>query len=207
MALSNAPSRSPDFQYQLYSDIAAFTTVVATGVVTPLVYGSNYSISPLTNSPAGNGSLIFFGPLPVGTNLTIDRAVPITQLTTWTPNDPNPSTAIQDAVDKITMILQDPGIPDSDAADGWWRRVSQPSIFSMAAIGSSQYRNRFNDTTSLAVGNNVQISNVANTMFGQITAIAGLNLTITTLAIHIGTAWLAMRCRSVRRCNWQALCR
>ena len=71
------------FQYQLYSDIAAFTTVVATGVVTPLVYGSNYSISPLTNSPAGNGSLTsVLRPAAGGHEPDrIDRVVPITQLT------------------------------------------------------------------------------------------------------------------------------
>lgn len=95
------------FPYQLSTDIVAQTTVVATGVITTLVLGTDYSVTPASNSPAGTGTVtLLLAPLAVGTDITISRAVPTTQLTTWVPNDPNPSTAVMNAVDKLTMEMQ-----------------------------------------------------------------------------------------------------
>lgn len=95
------------FLYQLSTDLVVQTIVVATNVTTTLVLGTDYNITPTKNSPAATGSLVLLlGPLNSGTTLSIGLAVPITQLTHWVPNDPNPSTAIENAVDKLTMLSQ-----------------------------------------------------------------------------------------------------
>lgn len=95
------------FPYQLSTDLVVQTTVVATGVITTLTLGTDYSVTPASNSPAATGTVtLLLGALPVGTDITLSRNVPQTQLTTWVPNDPNPSTAIMNAVDKLTMEVQ-----------------------------------------------------------------------------------------------------
>ena len=95
------------FTYQNATDIIVQTLNVSTQAVSTLVLGTDYSVSPTTNSPANTGTVTLTGgALAVGIKLTITRAVPITQLTTWVPNDPNPSTAVQNAVDKLTLIEQ-----------------------------------------------------------------------------------------------------
>lgn len=96
------------FPYQFDSDLLLTQTVIATNVATVLVLGSDYTVAPITNSPAGFGSVtLLAGPLSSADTLTLARDVPVTQETTWVPNDPNPSTAIMNAVDKLTMIAQD----------------------------------------------------------------------------------------------------
>lgn len=95
------------FPYQLSTDLVVQTTVVATGVITTLTLGTDYSVTPASNSPAATGTVtLLLAPLPVGTDITLSRNVPQTQLTTWVPNDPNPSTAVMNAVDKLTMEVQ-----------------------------------------------------------------------------------------------------
>src|SRR6185312_2239960 len=93
--------------YQLQTDLVVSTTVVATSVVTHLVLGTDYTVSPTLNSPAGTGTVQTTVAVPAGTDITIARAVPVTQLTDWVPNDPNLSTSTMNAVDKLTMIVQD----------------------------------------------------------------------------------------------------
>lgn len=93
------------FEFQLPTDITVQTVIVATGIVTTLVLGVDYTVSG-GGSPAQDGSVTLTLALPVGTNVALVRTTPVTQLTHWTPNDPNPSTAIENAVDKLTMILQ-----------------------------------------------------------------------------------------------------
>lgn len=95
------------FPYQLSTDLVVQTTVVATGVITTLTLGTDYNVMPASNSPAATGTVtLLLGALPVGTDITLSRNVPQTQLTTWVPNDPNPSTAVMNAVDKLTMEVQ-----------------------------------------------------------------------------------------------------
>ena len=95
------------FPYQLATDLLVQTIVVATQVVTTLVQGVDYTVFPLVNTPVANGTVTLTTALPVGTDLQISRATPISQLTHWVPNDPNLSTANESAVDKLTLIDQE----------------------------------------------------------------------------------------------------
>ena len=183
------------FPYQFATDIVVSTKVVATGAVTPLVYGTDYTVSPTTNSPAATGTVTLTVVLPVGSDITIGRETPTTQLTHWTPNDPNPSTAIENSVDKLTDIVQELDYEVSliqtggSGGGGGSMAIVTTAVFAMAAVSASQ-NVAVNTTVGLAVGNNVQISNVINTLYGQITAINATTdtLTITTSAITAGLA-------------------
>lgn len=94
------------FSYQLATDIVVNSIVVSTGVSTLLVLGTDYNVTPTTNHTASTGTVTTTTPPASGVELIISRNVPDTQLTHWVPNDPNPSTAIENAVDKLTMIAQ-----------------------------------------------------------------------------------------------------
>lgn len=180
------------FQFQLPADLVVQTQLLSTNAITTLTLGTDYSVtpaqSPTQNSPANTGTVtLLTGALPAGTDLLISRAVPLTQLTTWVPNDPNPSTATMNAVDKLTMICQDLENEIENIQIAPQTGIVTTVVFSIAAVNASQSVT-VNSTTGLYVGNNIQISNVINTMYGQITNITGLVLTVTTLVISSGLA-------------------
>jgi len=94
--------------FMLDTDIVATRLTIATGVVTPLILNSDYLVTPALNSPVNTGLVTLIGgALSSAYELILARAVPITQLTTWVPNDPNSTLLIQNAVDKLTLIAQD----------------------------------------------------------------------------------------------------
>jgi hypothetical protein len=179
------------FPYQSSIQIVVATKVVSTGVVTPAVYGTDFTVSPTLNSPASTGTVTWLsGALPVGTDILISRATPDTQDTRWVPNDPNPSTSTENAVDKLTMIAQEQEYQIQNIpGGGGGAAIVTTAVFAMATVNSSQTV-AVNTITGLAVGNNVQISNVVNTLVGQITSInvALLQITVKTLAITAGVA-------------------
>jgi len=180
------------FLFQLPTDLVVQTQLLSTNAITTLTLGTDYSVtpaqSPSQNSPASTGTVtLLTGALPVGTDLLISRAVPLTQNTTWVPNDPNPSTSTMNAVDKLTMICQDLESEIQNIQLAPQTGIVTTAVFTIAAVNASQDVT-VNSTTGLYVGNNIQISNVINTMYGQITAINALVLTVTTLAITSGLA-------------------
>lgn len=178
------------WSYQFATDLVVTATVVATGIVTTRVLGTDYQVAPVSNSPAGTGTVTTTVAVPVGTELTITRAVPLTQDTTWVANDPNPTTAIENAVDKLTMITQD--IEQQIANLPTNGNIVTITAFTLAPVSSSQTFT-VSSVESLAAGNTIQISTgPLIAMYGQITAITGLVLTVTTLAITVGTAGTIM---------------
>lgn len=94
------------WQYQLQTDLVVHTLDTSTNTTTLLVLGTDYTVSPTLNSPANTGTVVTTTPPPALTNLLIARSVPLTQETTWVPNDPNLSTSTMNAVDKLTEIAQ-----------------------------------------------------------------------------------------------------
>lgn len=179
------------FPFQLPTDLLVQRVLAATNAVTTLVLGTDYSVTPVQspsqNSPANTGTVVTPAALPIGTNIIISRAVPLTQLTTWVPNDPNPSTATMNAVDKLTMICQDLESEIQNIQLAPQTGIVTTVVFSMAAVAASQDIT-VNTTAGLTVGANIQVSNVINTIYAQITAITDLVLTATTLAITSGVA-------------------
>jgi hypothetical protein len=69
-----------------------------------LALGTDYSVSG-TGNEAG-GSITTTAVYPLGQTLAIERVVPVTQETSYQPNDPFPAKSHERALDKLTMICQ-----------------------------------------------------------------------------------------------------
>jgi hypothetical protein len=175
--------------YQSFGQIVVATKVIATGVSTPAVYGTDYTVSPTGNSPAATGTVVLTVALPVGSDVLISRNTSVTQNTKWTPNDPNPSTATENAVDKSTMIAQEQQYEIDNFSGGSSTGIVTTAVFAIAPIGIGQSI-FVNDVSSLHPGNVIQVSNITNTMIGQISSmnIPALQLIVVTLAITSGVA-------------------
>ncbi|MBR8460784.1 hypothetical protein KDW07_26955 [Burkholderia dolosa] len=76
----------------------------ANGVVTPLVFGTDYSVSGA--GAANGGTVVTNIPYAFGSTLHIYRMVPVTQETEYQQNDPFPAKTTEKALDKLTMIAQ-----------------------------------------------------------------------------------------------------
>ncbi|MDI9684319.1 hypothetical protein [Burkholderia cenocepacia] len=74
------------------------------GVVTPLIFGTDFSLTGAGN-PNG-GVLTTFDVLTAGGALHIYRDVPATQETQYQQNDPFPAKTTERALDKLTMLVQ-----------------------------------------------------------------------------------------------------
>jgi hypothetical protein len=97
------------YSYQVGADFVVTVTVEATQVTTTLVYGTDYTVNPATNSPATNGSILAVTPVASGSTITITRVTPLTQETEWQANDAYPANfqRMENALDKLTMALQE----------------------------------------------------------------------------------------------------
>lgn len=93
--------------YQFDTDIVVKSEVVATGVITTLTLGTDYTVSPTVNSPATVGTVTMLATPATGIEILITRSTPVTQETAWLNNASNPAVAIENAVDKLTMIEQE----------------------------------------------------------------------------------------------------
>jgi len=66
---------------------------------------THYTVTGVGDS--GGGSVVFVTPPPTGTaNVVLVRSVPMTQETDYVENDPFPAKPHEDALDKLTMIVQ-----------------------------------------------------------------------------------------------------
>lgn len=80
----------------------------AAGVETILTITTNYTVSGVGG--AGGGNVTTCGtssPYPTGDTITIIRDVPLTQLVDYVENDMFPSQTHENAIDKLTMIIQE----------------------------------------------------------------------------------------------------
>ena len=95
------------------SDLVVSLRNTATGVETVQVLNSAYTVTGAGNNAGGN---VVFGTAPAsGNTVLIRRELPLTQETDFVPNDPFPAAAHENALDKLTMLLQQTGI-DADRA-------------------------------------------------------------------------------------------
>ncbi|WP_175813358.1 right-handed parallel beta-helix repeat-containing protein [Burkholderia contaminans] len=76
----------------------------ANGALTPLTYGTDYTVSG-AGSESG-GTVTTTAAYPAGVELHIYRDVPVTQETEYQQNDPFPAKTVEKALDKLTMICQ-----------------------------------------------------------------------------------------------------
>jgi hypothetical protein len=86
------------------SDLVVILRNTATGVETVQVLNSAYTV---TGAGSDAGGSVVFGTAPAsGNTVFIRRSLPLTQETNFVPNDPFPAEAHEDALDKLTMLVQ-----------------------------------------------------------------------------------------------------
>ena len=95
------------------SDLVVILRNTATSVETVQVLNSAYTVTGAGNVAGGN---VVFGTAPAsGNTVFIRRELPLTQETDFVPNDPFPAEAHENALDKLTMLVQQTSI-DTDRA-------------------------------------------------------------------------------------------
>lgn len=84
--------------------LTVLRTVIATGVSTTLVLGTDYTVTG-AGVPAGGTVTCTVAPT-AAQKISILRNVPFTQLTDYVPNDPFPAESHERALDQLTMLAQ-----------------------------------------------------------------------------------------------------
>lgn len=85
-------------------DIAVILRDDTTGTETTQTITTHYSVSGVGST--GGGNITFVTAPASGKTVVLLRATPLTQLTDYTPNDPFPAEAHEDALDKLTFLTQ-----------------------------------------------------------------------------------------------------
>ena len=86
------------------SHVTVYLTVIATGATTTLVLGTDYT---LTGAGVSTGGTVTTTVAPsTSQKLSILRSVPQTQLIHYVPNDPFPAATHEQALDQLTMEVQ-----------------------------------------------------------------------------------------------------
>jgi len=84
--------------------VTVYTTVIATGVTTTLILGTDYT---LTGAGVSTGGTVTTTVAPTTSQkLSILRNVPLSQLIHYVPNDPFPAATHEQALDQLTMEVQ-----------------------------------------------------------------------------------------------------
>ena len=145
----------------------------AQGVETTQTLTTDYTVTSAGNDTGGN---VVFGTAPAsGNTVFIRRVLPITQTTDYVENDPFPAESHEDALDKLTMLIQQTGtdsdlalrFPDTDSGLGINNVLPtvanrQSQLLSFASDGSVQVT----DPASLAqsiIGANYVVDNFTGT--------------------------------------------
>ena len=93
------------FKIFLNTDLVITETIIATGVSTQLIIGTDYTVDGVGVAAGGNVTLVA-GNLPATKTLSIERVLPLTQPFDLNENDNNPSASFENGFDKLTMIAQ-----------------------------------------------------------------------------------------------------
>lgn len=141
------------------SSLVVTKTNTTTGVVTTLVYNTDYTVSGLAN-PAGGSVTVLGTPIPSGNNLTIQRLVPYSQSVDLTNQDNFYAEVLESGLDYITMeiqqlsdtvsraLVQDPyGLNTYDAGSRRIINLATPSLSTDAATKG------YADGLAVAAGN------------------------------------------------------
>ena len=85
-------------------DIIVILRTDATGGETVQTKATDYTVSGVGN--AGGGSVTFTTAPASGITVVLIRATTQTQTTDYTPNDPFPAASHEDALDRLTLMVQ-----------------------------------------------------------------------------------------------------
>jgi hypothetical protein len=92
------------FYFLDQTHLTVLRTQISTGVITTLALTTDYTVTGAGN-PAGGTVTALVAPT-ADQKLSILRNVPLTQLNTYVPNDPFPAASHEQALDKLTMEVQ-----------------------------------------------------------------------------------------------------
>jgi len=92
------------FYFLANSHLRVWLLEPISGTETDLVLGSDYGVTGAGNT--AGGTVNTYTAWPMGLKLGIQRIVPITQETSYQPNDPFPAKSHERALDKLTMLAQ-----------------------------------------------------------------------------------------------------
>ena len=102
----NGSTTSFAYAFKIFQDSNLVVTLVndTTGVETTQTLTTDYTVTGAGSDSGGN---VVFGTAPAsGNTVVIRRVLPVTQETNYVPNDPFPAEAHEDALDKLTMLVQ-----------------------------------------------------------------------------------------------------
>ena len=102
----NGSTTSFAYAFKIFQDSNLVVTLVndTTGVETTQTLTTDYTV---TGAGSDSGGSVVFGTAPaLGNTVVIRRVLPVTQETNYVPNDPFPAEAHEDALDKLTMLVQ-----------------------------------------------------------------------------------------------------
>jgi len=86
-------------------DIQVILRNDTTGAETVQTKTTHYTVSGVGNT--GGGNITFVAAPATGETVVLIRAIPLTQTTDYTPNDPFPAETHEEALDRLTFIVQD----------------------------------------------------------------------------------------------------
>lgn len=154
------------------------------GIESVLVLTTDYTVSGVG---ASSGSVTLTAALPVGQTLTVVRNVPATQDADYVPGDAFPAESHEEALDKLTMLVQQnveelnraaklpaSSTTDADALSAALLRVDANEANINAVAGNEANINA-------AVANATNINTVAG-ISGNVTTVAGIAANVTTVA-------------------------
>jgi hypothetical protein len=112
---ANGSTTTFAYPFKIFADgdLVVILRNTATAVETVQVLNSNYTVTGAGNNAGGN---VVFGVAPAsGNTVFIRRELPITQEVDYVPNDPFPAETHENALDKLTMLVQQTSV-DADRA-------------------------------------------------------------------------------------------
>jgi hypothetical protein len=96
------------------SDLLVILRNDTTGAETTQILTTNYTVTNAGNQLGGN--VVFLSAPAAGNTVFIRRVLPLTQTTDYVENDPFPAESHEDALDKLTMLIQQTKLDDEDRA-------------------------------------------------------------------------------------------
>ncbi|HWU70781.1 MAG TPA: hypothetical protein VN017_05450 [Pseudoxanthomonas sp.] len=92
------------FYFLVDSDLLVTHKSAATGAITTMVLNSDYTVTGAGNE--AGGSITTIPALPNGDTIFIERNVDAVQQTAYPPNSPFPAASHEQALDRLTMLIQ-----------------------------------------------------------------------------------------------------
>jgi hypothetical protein len=187
------------YTFKIFQDTNLVVTLVndTTGAETTQSLTTNYTVTGVGSDSGGN--VVFVTAPPSGNTAVIRRVLPITQETNYVPNDPFPAEAHEDALDKLTMLVQQEAtsndlaisFPEGDVGSGLENTLPSAAdragqIISFDTSGNVSTTNIANVPSIGTV--NLSVSGVASFADGSASAPSITNIGDTNTGMYFGAA-------------------